>query len=243
LTNFAFDFRFLMAGLAQDFADLGRAGLTERVEKDTRLGAVSAFRDAFALKIMFAWARRSSSLNRDLDTPSTLAVFRAVANGALIRVVISCILHLRFVPFHRTVRTLSLPASGFLSRDSSDLGLSGSTAAGAFRRHKKLVPFAFLSQKAPKDVKNHSTLMDDRNPSQAVENNRRRYAPLDTLVGVHAARSREREIKGKTPPLRAPQGWGTRKGNGDRRSRSLVAALLGMTTEGLRRADATLRRS
>jgi hypothetical protein len=138
--------------------------------------------------------------------------------------------------------------------------------------------------------------MDDRNPSQAVENSRRRYAPLDTLVGVRApqksregnqrkdptlahtarmghpkkqrrrqkqipprfapqddnrgakaggcniatlvsvgaARNREREIKGKAPPLRAPQGWGTRKSNGDGRSRSLVAALLRMTTEGLR---------
>jgi hypothetical protein len=105
LTNFAFDFRFLMASLAQDFADLGRADLTERAEKDTRLPAVSAFRDACALKIVFAWARRSSSLNRDLDTPSTLAVFRAVAKGALIRVVIKYILHRRFVHFHRTVRS------------------------------------------------------------------------------------------------------------------------------------------
>ncbi len=103
MTNFAFDLRFLMAGLAQDFADLGRADLTERIEKDIRLPAVSAFRDAFALKIMFAWARRSSTLNRDLDTPSTLAVFRAVANGALIRVVIQHILYRRFVDFHRTV--------------------------------------------------------------------------------------------------------------------------------------------
>jgi hypothetical protein len=92
-----------MAGLAQDFADLGRADLTERVEKDTRLPAMPAFCDAFALKIMFAWARRSSTLNRDLDTPSTLAVFRAVANGALIRVVIKHILYRRFVDFHRTV--------------------------------------------------------------------------------------------------------------------------------------------
>ena len=93
-----------MASLAQDFADLGRADLTERVEKETRLPAVSAFRDAFALKIVFEWARRSSSLNRDLDTPSTLAVFRAVAKGALIRVVINYILHRGFVHFHRTVK-------------------------------------------------------------------------------------------------------------------------------------------
>lgn len=101
MTNFAFDFRFLMASLAQGFADLGRADLTERVEKGTRLPAVSAFRDAFALKIVFAWARRSSSLKRDLDTPSTLAVFRAIAKGALIRVVINYILHRRFVLWNR----------------------------------------------------------------------------------------------------------------------------------------------
>lgn len=84
-----FDFRFLMASLAQDFADLERGDLMERSEKDMRLPAVPCFRDAFALKIVFAWARRCSSLNRDLDTPSTLAVFRAVAKGALIRVVIN----------------------------------------------------------------------------------------------------------------------------------------------------------
>jgi hypothetical protein len=92
-----------MASLAQDFADLWRADLTERVEKDARLPAVSALRDVFPLKIVFAWARRSSSLNRDLDTPSTLAVFRAVAKGAWIRVVINYILHRCFGHFHRTV--------------------------------------------------------------------------------------------------------------------------------------------
>jgi len=105
LINFAFDFRFLTASLAQDFVDLGRADLTERVEKDTRVPAVSAFRATFALKIVFAWERRSSSLNRDLDTPSTSAVFRAVAKGALIRVVIEYILHRRFVHFHQTVKS------------------------------------------------------------------------------------------------------------------------------------------
>lgn len=102
MTNFAFDLRFLMASLAQDFPDFVRADF-EFVEKETWFLAMSAFRDAFAWKMVFACARRSRSLNRDLDTPSTLAVFRAVANGALIRVVINCILHWRFVDFHRSV--------------------------------------------------------------------------------------------------------------------------------------------
>lgn len=38
--------------------------------------------------MVLACARRSSSLKRDLDTPRTVAVFRAVAKGALIRVAI-----------------------------------------------------------------------------------------------------------------------------------------------------------
>lgn len=79
-----------MASLVQDFAetDLGRADLAERVEKNTLLPAISAFGDAFPLKIELAWARRSSVLNRDLDTPKTFAVLRAVAKGALICVFI-----------------------------------------------------------------------------------------------------------------------------------------------------------
>jgi hypothetical protein len=135
-----------MAGLAQDFADLERVGLKERVEKDTRLAAVSAFRDAFALKIMFAWARRSSSLNRDLDTPSTLAVFRAVANGALIRVVINCILHLRFVPFHRIVRTPSPPALAVPFPRLFELRLFGPVRAprALLRRRATLILFRFF---------------------------------------------------------------------------------------------------
>lgn len=80
-----------MASPAQDFADadLGRPDLAERAEKSTWLLPISAFGGAFPLKIVFAWARRSSSLNRDLDTPRTLAVLRAVAKGALIRVLIN----------------------------------------------------------------------------------------------------------------------------------------------------------
>jgi len=79
-----------MASLVQDFtdADLGRADLAERADKNTWLPAMSAFGGAFPLKIVFAWARRSSVLNRDLDTPRTFAVLRAVAKGALICVFI-----------------------------------------------------------------------------------------------------------------------------------------------------------
>jgi hypothetical protein len=141
LTNFAFDFRFLTASLAQDFADLRRADLTERVEKDTRLPSVSVFRDAFALKIVFAWARRSSSLNLDLDTPSTLAVFRAVAKGALIRVVINYILHRRFVHFHGTVRRPCARLASDAELDTSvPLGIAEDYAAEGIRREDAFVP-------------------------------------------------------------------------------------------------------
>lgn len=105
MTNFALDLRFLMASLAQDFPGLGCADLPELFEKETCLLAVPDFRDALALKMVLACARRSRSLNRDLDTPSTSAVFRAVANRALIRVVINYILHRRFVDFHGQVRS------------------------------------------------------------------------------------------------------------------------------------------
>jgi hypothetical protein len=86
LTNFAFN--FFVASLAQDFAGLEPADLMERVDKDRRFPAASAFRDVFALEMAFSRARSCSCLSRDMDTPKTFAVFRAVAKGALISVAI-----------------------------------------------------------------------------------------------------------------------------------------------------------
>jgi hypothetical protein len=71
-----------------------------------------------------------------------------------------------------------------------------------FERHRRFFAaarrsslFAVLSQKAPKNVKTDSTHIDERNPSQAIENNQSRYALLDTLVSARAARNREGKSK------------------------------------------------
>jgi hypothetical protein len=96
--------------------------------------------------------------------------------------------------------------SAFLSRrlyrESSNPGFSLRFERDErfFAAARRSSPFAFLSQKTPKNVKADSTHIDERNPSQTAENNQSGYAPLDTLVSARAARNRERKIKGKTPP-------------------------------------------
>jgi PhnB protein len=75
--------------------------LTERVDEDRRLPAASAFRDVFALEMAFSRARSCSCLSRDMDTPNTLAVFRAVAKRALISVAIDHILQRHLTNFRR----------------------------------------------------------------------------------------------------------------------------------------------
>lgn len=65
--------------------DFGRTDLANWIDKPASFPAVSFFPDTLTLKMVFACANRFRSLNLDFDTPSTSAVLRAVANGALIR--------------------------------------------------------------------------------------------------------------------------------------------------------------
>jgi hypothetical protein len=120
-----------------------------------------------------------------------------------------------------------------LSREASSLGFSL-----RFERHGRFFAaarrsslFAFSSQNTPKSAENYSTHSDERNPSQVIENNQRRYELLDTLRGSRGARNCERKIN-EGPPLHKPQRWGTRKSKGNGTSRSLFALLLRMTAKG-----------
>jgi hypothetical protein len=97
-----------------------------------------------------------------------------------------------------------------LSRESSSPGfpLRFERHGRFFAAARRTSPFAFLSKKAPKNVKADSTHSDERNPSQAAENNRSRYAPLDTLVSARAARNRERTIERPSREMRSCGGAG-----------------------------------
>jgi hypothetical protein len=122
---------------------------------------------------------------------------------------------------------INLACSGFLSRrlfrDSSNSGFSL-----RFERHGRFLAaarrssfFAFSSHNTRKNAEIYSTHSAERNASQAIENNQKGYALLDTLRGSHGARNCERKIS-EDPALHKPQGWATRKDNSNDRSRSLT---------------------